>query len=130
LTKEEHINYWIKTAEHDLDAMQGIFDAGKYDWALFVGHLALEKILKAHWVKNNENNTPSKIHNLVQLYKEAGLALLNENDLAFLNEVTRYNIEGRYPEGKYAFYKLCTKEFTEPRMIRIRKLYQWLSGKI
>ncbi len=130
MTKEEHINYWVKTAEHDIDAMQGIFDAGKYDWALFVGHLALEKILKAHWVKNNQNNTPPKIHNLISLYKESSLSLLNEDDLVFLNEVTRYNIEGRYPEAKYAFYKLCTKEFTEPRMIRIKKLYQWLLAKI
>lgn len=29
--------------------MEGIFNAGKYDWALFVGHLVLEKILRAHW---------------------------------------------------------------------------------
>ena len=130
MTKEEHMNYWVKTAEHDLDAMQGIFDAGKYDWALYVGHLALEKILKAHWVKNNEGNTPPKIHNLVKLYREARLSLLNDNDVNFLDEVTGFNIEGRYPEVKLTFYKLCTKEFAESKMERIRKLYKCILEKI
>ena len=126
MTKEEHIEYWIKTSEHDLDAMQGIFEAGKYDWALFVGHLALEKILKAHWVKNNENITPPKIHNLVKLYHESNLLSLNKEELVFLNEVTGFNLEGRYPETKLAFYRLCTKEFTEDKIKTIKELYQCL----
>jgi len=46
LTKKRYIKYWLKTADYDLEAMQGIFDTGKYDRALFFGHLALEKILK------------------------------------------------------------------------------------
>jgi len=66
LTKDEHINYWVKTAGNDIEAMQDIFNAGRYDWALFVGHLALEKILKAHWVKNNTKSFPPKIHDLVK----------------------------------------------------------------
>ncbi len=130
MNKEEHIKYWIETAEHDIDAMSGIFDAGKYDWALFVGHLALEKILKAFWVKNNENNIPPKIHNLAKLYGESGLSFLDEDDLAFLNEVTRFNMEGRYPETKLAFYKLCTKEFAQTKMIKTIELFECIIKKI
>lgn len=126
MTKEEHVKYWITTAEHDLDAMQGIFDAGKYDWALFVGHLALEKLLKAHWVKNNSNNTPPKIHNLAKLYKESNLSFLSEDDLAFLNEATRFNLEGRYPQAKSAFYKLCTRDFSQSKVEKIKEIFNCL----
>ena len=110
--------------------MQGIFEAGKYDWALFVGHLALEKILKAHWVGNTENNTPPKVHNLVKLYQESNLSLLNKDELVFLNEVTGFNLESRYPETKFAFYRLCTREFTEEKIKRIKELYQCLRKEI
>ncbi len=110
LTKEEHIEYWIKTAEHDLDAMQGIFDAGKYDWDLFVRHLVLEKILKALWVKDNEDNVPPKIHDLVRLANESKLNL-SDIEKEFLLEVNDFNLEVRYLDYRLDFHKKCTKEF-------------------
>jgi len=126
MTKEEHIKYWVTSAEHDFDAMHGIFNAGKYDWALFVGHLVLEKILKAHWVKNNQSDTPPKIHNLAKLYKESSLSILNEDEVTFLIEATRFNMEGRYPQAKFAFFKLCTREFTESKIEKIQEIYHCL----
>jgi len=47
MTKEEHINYWRESAQHDLESAEDIFDSGRYDWCLFVGHLALEKNIKS-----------------------------------------------------------------------------------
>ena len=86
--------------------------------------------MKAHWVKNNQDNTPPKIHNLVKLYKQSNLKFLNEADLAFLDEATRFNMEGRYPEAKHAFFKLCNREFTEGRIIRIKELYKCILKEI
>ncbi|MHB1688465.1 MAG: HEPN domain-containing protein [Ignavibacteriaceae bacterium] len=45
-----------------------MFNAGRYDWSLYVAHLSLEKILKARWVKDNEDKIPPKIYNLVKHY--------------------------------------------------------------
>jgi hypothetical protein len=36
---EEHIKYWVESADHDLDSAESLFAAGKYDWSLFIGHL-------------------------------------------------------------------------------------------
>jgi len=47
MTKEEHIQYWIKTAERDLESAQANFDAKRYEWCLFIGHLMLEKTVKS-----------------------------------------------------------------------------------
>ncbi len=47
MTNSEHINYWIDSAEYDLDSAFEIFEVGRYSWSLFIGHLALEKVLKA-----------------------------------------------------------------------------------
>ena len=54
----DHINHWIEGAEHDLDTAESLFAASKFDWFLFLGHLVLEKALKAFYVKDNENRFP------------------------------------------------------------------------
>ena len=51
MKKEEHIGYWLKSAEHDLEVAETLFQNKKYDWCLFIAHLVLEKILKAYFVK-------------------------------------------------------------------------------
>ena len=59
---DDHIKYWLDSADHDLDTAESLFSAGKYDWCLFLGHLVLEKVLKALYVKDNENRMPPKTH--------------------------------------------------------------------
>ena len=66
---KQHIKYWIESAENDLSASKSLFRSGKYDWCLFIGHLVLEKLLKALFVLNNHNKMPPKTHNLNKLAK-------------------------------------------------------------
>ena len=33
---EEHIKYWVESADHDLDSAESLVAAGKYDWSLFI----------------------------------------------------------------------------------------------
>jgi len=49
MTKEEHIAYWLKTAEHDLEAAESRFESKRYDWCLFIAHLVIEKVLNLHY---------------------------------------------------------------------------------
>ena len=75
MIKEEHIKYWLESAQHDLESAKTIFNSKRYDWCLFVGHLALEKILKAIFVERNDNKMPPKMHNLVRLAELSGIEL-------------------------------------------------------
>ena len=129
MTKEEHIKYWLDSAEHDLDAAATLLAAGKYDWSLFIGHLVLEKVIKAMFVLNNDNRIPPKVHNLVKL---AGLSKieLDEKKKLYLDRVNDFNLEVRYPEYKNEFYKTCTKEFTEENLQKIKELYKWIKSQL
>lgn len=118
MTKEEHIDYSIKTAEHDLEAAESMFESKRYDWCLFVAHLVIEKVLKAFWVRD-VNNIPPFHHNLLKIAKETRLRLSEELRL-FLDEVTDFNIQVRYPDQKLDFYKICTKEFATEKFEKIR----------
>ena len=129
MTKEEHIDYWRESAQHDLESAEGIFDSGRYDWCLFVGHLALEKILKAIFVDRNNNNMPPKIHNLVRLAELSKIEIDDEQKF-LLDKINDFNIQTRYPDYKLAFYKRCTAEYTNEYLGKIKELYTWLSSLI
>ena len=106
-----------------------LFEVNKYDWALFIGHLVLEKMLKAIFVKNNENKIPPKLHNLVRL-SELSLVDLDEEKKVLFDKINDFNIEARYPEYKNELYKVCTKEYAEENLNHIKGLYQWLKSQI
>ena len=91
----EHIDYWIKSSESDLETANNMFDSKFFDWCLFVGHLALEKLLKSIWIKANQQMIPQKTHNLMKLAETSNLEL-SEEQIEFLRLVNQFNIEARY----------------------------------
>ncbi|MCF8305481.1 MAG: HEPN domain-containing protein [Ignavibacteriales bacterium] len=46
--------YWLDTSEKDYQTMKNLMNTGDYSWAMFLGHLVLEKLLLAHFVKNQK----------------------------------------------------------------------------
>jgi len=127
--KEEHIRYWLDSAAHDFETAEALFESRKYDWCLFIGHLVLEKTLKALYVKDTENQTPPRIHNLVKIAEKTKLQL-NEEQRIFLDEVNDFNIEIRYPDFKLTFQIKCTEEYTKTRFLKIKKYYIWLRSLV
>ena len=52
MTKEEVITFWIESSDKDYQTMAHLFNSGDLMWSLFIGHLVIEKLLKACHVKN------------------------------------------------------------------------------
>lgn len=121
------VNYWLKTAKEDLKVADHLFEKEDYSWALFIGHLVLEKVLKGYYVKEVGKQVPYT-HSLSYLAHECSLELSDEQ-IELLEDVTRFNIEARYPSEKSDFYKLCTKDYTEGYLNRIKEFYQWMLKK-
>jgi HEPN domain-containing protein len=123
MDKQDYIKYWVTTSGEDLISMESVFKAGRYDWSLYIGHLALEKILKALWVKNNSNDNPPKTHNLKKIADEAKYPSSEAEAILFL-EINDFNLEARYPDYKFDFHKKCTKEFAENYITKIMELHK------
>lgn len=121
------VNYWLKTAEDDLKVVDHLFEKGDYTWALFIAHLVLEKVLKGYYVKEVGKQAPYS-HSLRYLAQQASLEL-NEEQKELLRTVTRFDVEARYPSEKSDFYKLCTKNYTQDYLKRIKEFYQWMLEK-
>lgn len=125
---QKHIEYWEKSAKHDLETAESLIREEKFDWALFLSHLVLEKIIKAIFIKEKKS-FPPRTHNLIFLLKEVGIKI-SESDEDFFDEVNTFNISTRYPDEQFKFYKLCTKEFTLDKFKKIKEKYEWLRQKI
>ncbi|MCX6351830.1 MAG: HEPN domain-containing protein [Bacteroidetes bacterium] len=129
MNKEEHIQYWLRTSAKDLQRANRCFEDADYVFCLFCLHLSLEKIIKALWVKNNAEDTPPKIHNLVKLVKGSDVEL-PEDDLIFLNDMNKFQLEGRYPDYLGMINKECTKEFTNTMLEKAEKIKTCLLKKL
>lgn len=128
MTKSEIINYWLSSSRKDYRAMNSLFKNGHYIWSLFLGHLILEKLLKAIYAKEVDTNTPYT-HDLIKIADKAGLTL-TETQKDLLDEITTFNIKARYPDYKGRFYKKATKIFTEEYILKIKEFRRWLIKKV
>ena len=68
------IKYWIEGAESDLETAAILIESRRFLHGLFFCHLAIEKSLKAHFVKVN-SAVPPKTHNLILLLNRANLEI-------------------------------------------------------
>ena len=125
MTKDDHINYWVKTAEKDWDTVNYLFKGEKYVYCLFFAHLTLEKLIKAHWVKDNESNYTPKTHNLVYLIKNTSI-IVDEDILSFLEEFNDFQIEGRYPDYMLQINKRYNKKLTITVLSKAKEYRKWL----
>lgn len=119
---KEKVNFWKTEARQALAVAEDLLRLRHYLEALFFGHLALEKLLKARLVKITRKD-PLYSHDLVILAKYARLKL-NENDLDFLTRINVYNIRARYQDYKKSLYKQATKKFTIGELSKIKEFFQ------
>jgi len=124
MTRDEQIAYWVEESERDSAVMQSLLENRHYTWALFVGHLILEKLLKALYVKNVGLQVP-RIYNLLKIARTCGLQMSDDQEEFFL-EVTTYNIKTRYPDYKKSFQRKAGEEFTLDRIARIEEMQKWI----
>ncbi len=117
-------NHLIETSCEDFKTMNDLFETGSYHWALFVGHISVEKLLKALYVKLHKKHAPL-IHNLYRLAELCDTEPSDEYS-DWLDTITSFNINSRYDDYKKEFRSLCTREYTELWISRIKELREWI----
>ncbi|HBG71376.1 MAG: DNA-binding protein [Bacteroidetes bacterium GWF2_43_63] len=125
---EKFQKFWSESSDEDFDTMLALYESKKYSWALFVGHLMIEKLLKAFFVQVNKDYPPF-IHNLLLLAEKCKLELTDEQKLFFIT-VTAFNINARYDDYKMSFQKKCTPEFTSIWIEKIKINRIWIKEQI
>ena len=118
------VKHWIETSDDDFNTMLTLYNSKSFSWALFLGHISTEKLLKALYVKRFREHAPFT-HNLYRLGELIGLEMSDEYS-DWLDEITSFNLNARYDDYKREFYKLCTPEYTQAWIEKIKTIRTWI----
>ena len=90
---EKVIKNWINIAEYDLQTAKFMLESKRYLYVAFTCQQAIEKIMKAIYIKE-KNETPPYTHNLIKLLNYLSLASsIKEEHIRFLEILNSYYIE-------------------------------------
>lgn len=129
MDRNELMEYWLSSAEMDEITFDNLLKSQDNHWALFMGHIVIEKLIKALIAQNNEAMVVPRSHDLLLLAHKACLEF-DERKEDLLDLISTFNINARYPDYKQAFYKKCTNDYTKEREIEIKEVIVWLKNLI
>jgi HEPN domain-containing protein len=122
------ITHWIKRSDQDYETMINLYRSKDYHWALFIGHLVVERLLKAIVVKNINAHAPFT-HDLRRLAKLAEMDI-DDDFRRILDTVTTFNLNVRYDDYKQDFYNKCTADYAAKWISNIEKVREWIKIKL
>lgn len=126
--KERIVNHWLESSDKDFKAMIDLYQTHNNNWALFMGHLVIEKLIKALYVKT-KGEFPPMIHDLRRICEKMDL-VLDLNRVILFDSISRFNINARYDDYKQSFYQLCTDDFTNEWIEKIKECRIWIKAKL
>lgn len=122
------IKYWTDSSDNDYQVMKDLYKTKHYHWSLFIGHLVIEKLSKAVYLKK-QKKYPPLIHDVRRILEKAEVTL-TEEQIITCDTISRFNINARYDDYKQQFYQLCTKEFTAKWIDEINNTIKWIKNTL
>lgn len=107
---EKTVNHWLSRSDNDFETMLHLYASKDYHWSLFIGHLVIERLLKAAIVKITSNHAPYT-HDLRRRAKLSQFDF-NDEQKRQLDTITTFNLSASYDNYKQDFYKKCTSDFS------------------
>ncbi len=122
---KKQMAYWMAGAEDDLATAELLIGENRILHGMFFCHLAIEKAIKAHVVKET-GDVPPRSHNLIYLSEKAALEF-DEEDQQFLGILMKYQLQGRYPDYNPVLPEvLKANEYLD----KTKTLLQWLKERL
>lgn len=122
---QKHIEYWKTSAVSDFETAEILIEKNKVKHGLFFCHLIIEKILKAHYVKNTSSIAP-KTHDLMYLVVKSGLNISDDYEKLFFT-IQKYQLEGRYPDYDVP---VPEKESGIQILTKTKEVLKWLMNQL
>jgi HEPN domain-containing protein len=129
MSKTDHIAYWKAEAEKNWQTAIILMREKQHVMALFMFNLVIEKLLKAHWVNDNADNYPPRIHDLQSIHNQTELDL-SATHYDYLAIIDRWNIDTRYPDYKSKIYTMATELYLIEQKNKLEELKSCLLTKL
>jgi len=130
MTKKEKVEHWCRLSNRDLQVAEDLFPLQHYLYVAFMCHQAIEKMMKAYFVKLLDD-TPPFTHELMLLASKGGFYNnFSEEQKHFIHQLSPLNIRTRYPEYKDIIYKQLTQTVCKQILEQTKQLHQWINEKL
>ena len=128
-TVKQHVDHWLKGSAEAMKTMRTLLNKNNRIYAMFFGHLAIEKMLKAVCaVRRTPIPTAgAKGHDLVYIAGKCGL-ILTPQQIIELTTIKAFNIEARYDDYNQRFHALCTPQYVKTWTAVITAWYKYLKA--
>jgi HEPN domain-containing protein len=87
------VNHWITASDRDFGTIIHLYEAKDYHWALFIGHLVIERLLKAGVVTKTKDHAPFT-HDLRKLAKLSGIEF-DQKQIKWFDTISTFNLNVR-----------------------------------
>ncbi len=127
---DKKIAYWVELSKYDIETATAMLKTKRYLYVGFMAHQAIEKILKAYFVKNIGKTAPFS-HSLSYIAKKADLySCFSEIQKDFIDFLEPLNIEARYPVHKTQLLKSLTEQRCIEILHKSKELHSWIRKKL
>ncbi len=114
---------WLKQADYDLETADLMFQNGRYFYAVFMSHLAIEKAIKGLY-QERLNLLPPKTHNLIYLLQK--MEVVPPEDMGrFLVKLNQASVVTRYPEDLARLQQDYTRPVVAKLLKKTREALKW-----
>ena len=118
--------YWLDIVDYDFETAEAMYSTGRWLYVAFMCHQVIEKVLKAYWSETRDD-MPPYTHNHKRIAVGCDLyEKMNDEQKRFIEEITTYNIEARYPEDKEALSRTLNKTTCRRIIDTTNELQKWI----
>jgi len=124
------IDNWLSLAQYDLATAEAMLQTRRYLYVGFMCQQAVEKLLKACYVRER-GSTPPYTHNLLRLVAELPWGgEVDAQRLKTLQSLNSYYIESRYTEDVQELTAALTERKVTLILGDTKELFAWIRAKL
>ena len=127
---EDVIDNWFALARYDLATAEAMLQTRRFLYVGFMCQQAVEKLLKACYVKAHDS-TPPYTHNLLRLIAELPWGReVDVHRLKTIQSLNSYYIESRYTEDIQELAATLTEAKVTQVLRDTKELFEWIKSKL
>ncbi len=130
MDNEKVIQNWVSLSDYDIESAQVMLDSKRFLYVAFMCQQAIEKLLKACFVKE-KGKTPPYTHSLVRLCEELSFySVINEKYQEDIELLNSYYIASRYSEDYAELSKSISLEQANDMFEFSQEFLEWLKSQM
>ncbi len=115
---------WFNQSDYDFQTAEYMFNGGRYVYAVFMTHLAVEKVLKGMYQKKF-NAIPPRTHSLIYFVNKMEIKP-PENIGKFLVKLDQSSVSTRYPENLVKLQSIYTQNIVKEILWQTKETLEWV----